>query len=162
MASPDVAAPPSAFDLEVETLIIGAGACGMIAALAAHEAGQDVLLLEADPIPTGSTAPFKSYLNGRPKRPHPVSARSEVRYTVCSRYMTPMPTLFIPHVSGPSPKSPGRSILIMSAHRSASVWLHHGAAPMRPTAIIPQVREQLLVFSSSFRSHTRAGSLRSE
>ncbi|HCT33153.1 MAG TPA: 3-ketosteroid dehydrogenase, partial [Sulfitobacter sp.] len=56
MANPDVAAPPSAFDLEVETLIIGAGACGMIAALAAHEAGQDVLLLEADAIPTGSTA----------------------------------------------------------------------------------------------------------
>jgi UDP-N-acetylglucosamine enolpyruvyl transferase len=36
MANPDVAAPPSAFDLEVETLIIGAGACGMIAALAAQ------------------------------------------------------------------------------------------------------------------------------
>ncbi|MEH6647676.1 FAD-dependent oxidoreductase [Sulfitobacter sp.] len=48
--------PLAAFDLSVETLIIGAGACGMVAALAAHEAGQDVLLVEADPVPSGSTA----------------------------------------------------------------------------------------------------------
>lgn len=44
------------FDLEVETLIIGAGACGLVAALAADEAGQEVLVLEADPVPRGSTA----------------------------------------------------------------------------------------------------------
>lgn len=56
MVNPDVAPPPGSFDLEVETLIIGAGACGMVAALAAFEAGQDVLLIEADPIPSGSTA----------------------------------------------------------------------------------------------------------
>ncbi|HDZ82893.1 MAG TPA: FAD-dependent oxidoreductase [Roseobacter sp.] len=56
MASADIAAPPSDFDFDVETLIIGAGACGMVAALAAHEAGQDVLLVEADAVPTGSTA----------------------------------------------------------------------------------------------------------
>lgn len=56
MANPDVVQPPEVFDLEVETLIIGAGACGMVAALAAHEAGQDVLLVEADPVPNGSTA----------------------------------------------------------------------------------------------------------
>lgn len=56
MANPDVAPPLPAYDIDVETLIIGAGACGMIAALAAHEAGQDVLLIEADALPTGSTA----------------------------------------------------------------------------------------------------------
>lgn len=56
MAAPDVAAPLGAYDIDVETLIIGAGACGMIAALAAHEAGQDVLVIEADPLPSGSTA----------------------------------------------------------------------------------------------------------
>ncbi|SFT10823.1 fumarate reductase flavoprotein subunit [Sulfitobacter marinus] len=56
MAAPDVAAPPDRFDLEVETLIIGAGACGLVAALAAHETDQDVLLIEADAVPSGSTA----------------------------------------------------------------------------------------------------------
>ncbi len=48
--------PDGGFTLEVETLIIGAGACGMVAALAAQEAGQEVLVLEADPVPAGSTA----------------------------------------------------------------------------------------------------------
>lgn len=51
-----VAPPPSAFDLECETLIVGAGACGLVAALAAHEAGQGVLVVEADAVPSGSTA----------------------------------------------------------------------------------------------------------
>lgn len=48
--------PADGFDLDVETLIIGAGACGMVAALAASEAGQSALVLEADAIATGSTA----------------------------------------------------------------------------------------------------------
>lgn len=52
----DVTPPPDRYDLECETLIIGAGACGLVAALAAHEAGQQVLVIEADPIPRGSTA----------------------------------------------------------------------------------------------------------
>lgn len=56
MATADIASPPAEFDLTVETLIIGAGACGMVAALAAYEAEQDVLLVEADPVPSGSTA----------------------------------------------------------------------------------------------------------
>ncbi len=56
MANPDVQPPRDSYDIDVETLIIGAGACGMVAALAAHETGQDVLLIEADPLPTGSTA----------------------------------------------------------------------------------------------------------
>ncbi len=56
MANPEIKPPLDTYDLDVETLIIGAGACGMIAALVAHEAGQDVLLIEADPLPSGSTA----------------------------------------------------------------------------------------------------------
>ncbi|KIN70469.1 putative 3-ketosteroid dehydrogenase [Sulfitobacter noctilucae] len=51
-----IASPPDAFDFEVETLIIGAGACGLVAALSAHEAGQEVLVIEADAVPSGSTA----------------------------------------------------------------------------------------------------------
>ncbi|MEM7567411.1 MAG: FAD-dependent oxidoreductase [Pseudomonadota bacterium] len=49
-------APAEGFPLSVETLVIGAGACGMVAALAATEAGETVLVLEADPVPSGSTA----------------------------------------------------------------------------------------------------------
>lgn len=48
--------PSGEADLEVETLIIGAGCAGMVAALAAHEMGQDVLVLERDALPSGSTA----------------------------------------------------------------------------------------------------------
>jgi len=48
--------PCNTFDLHVDTLIIGAGACGLVAALAACEAGQEVLVIEADAVPAGSTA----------------------------------------------------------------------------------------------------------
>lgn len=44
------------FPLHVPVLVIGAGACGLTAALAAHDAGADVLVLERDPSPSGSTA----------------------------------------------------------------------------------------------------------
>ncbi|MCR9125165.1 MAG: FAD-dependent oxidoreductase [Rhodobacteraceae bacterium] len=52
----DLAPPPAAFDAHVPTVIVGAGACGLIAALAAQAAGQQVLVLERDPVPAGSTA----------------------------------------------------------------------------------------------------------
>ena len=48
--------PSGGYDLDIETLIIGAGAAGMVAALAAHEDGQRVLVVEADAVPSGSTA----------------------------------------------------------------------------------------------------------
>ena len=46
-----VLAPPDSFDIDVETLIVGGGAAGMVASLAAHEAGQHVLVVEADAVP---------------------------------------------------------------------------------------------------------------
>jgi len=48
-------APPR-FETEIEVLIIGAGACGLTAALAASETCEDVLVLERDAAPSGSTA----------------------------------------------------------------------------------------------------------
>lgn len=44
------------FDFKVPVLIIGAGASGLVAALAAKDAGVDPVVLERDPIPRGSTA----------------------------------------------------------------------------------------------------------
>jgi fumarate reductase flavoprotein subunit len=44
------------FPLEVPVLVIGGGACGLTAALAARDAGTEVLVLERDPSPSGSTA----------------------------------------------------------------------------------------------------------
>lgn len=44
------------FDAHTQVLIIGAGACGCVAALAAHERGAQVLVLERDARPSGSTS----------------------------------------------------------------------------------------------------------
>ena len=44
------------FDAETAIIVIGAGACGLVAALAASEAGAEVIVLERDAIPQGSTA----------------------------------------------------------------------------------------------------------
>ena len=45
-----------AFDSEIPVVVIGAGACGIVSALTAREAGADVLVIERDEIPQGSTA----------------------------------------------------------------------------------------------------------
>ena len=44
------------FDAEVPIIIVGAGACGLIAAMAATGNGGEVFVLERDPVPQGSTA----------------------------------------------------------------------------------------------------------
>jgi fumarate reductase flavoprotein subunit len=44
------------FEYSVPVVVIGAGACGLTAALAAKEAGVEVLVLERDAKPSGSTA----------------------------------------------------------------------------------------------------------
>ncbi|MBL8590775.1 MAG: FAD-dependent oxidoreductase [Methylobacteriaceae bacterium] len=47
---------PPAFGATTQVLVIGAGAGGLVAALAAREAGAEVLVLERDSLPRGSTA----------------------------------------------------------------------------------------------------------
>lgn len=44
------------FDFDIPVVVVGAGACGLTAALAAHDAGADVLILERDENPQGSTS----------------------------------------------------------------------------------------------------------
>lgn len=51
-----LSAAAATFDYSVPTLVAGGGACGLIAALAAHAAGQEVVVIERDPLPRGSTS----------------------------------------------------------------------------------------------------------
>ncbi|MDC7987504.1 FAD-dependent oxidoreductase, partial [Rhodoplanes sp. TEM] len=44
------------FEVEMPVVVIGAGAAGLVAALSARAEGADVLVLERDPVPRGSTA----------------------------------------------------------------------------------------------------------
>ena len=53
---PVLRAAEKAFETSVPVLIIGAGACGCTAALAAHEAGAGVMILERDDKPRGNTS----------------------------------------------------------------------------------------------------------
>ncbi|MGI9415383.1 MAG: FAD-dependent oxidoreductase, partial [Hyphomicrobiales bacterium] len=56
------------FDTDVQVLIIGAGACGLTAALAARDRGSDVLVLERDATPSGSTALSSGFVPAAPTR----------------------------------------------------------------------------------------------
>ena len=51
-----VQSPPAAFDFETDVVVVGAGACGLCAALAAADEGAEVLVLERDASALGSTA----------------------------------------------------------------------------------------------------------
>ena len=53
---PVLDAAGTAFDVTVPVLIVGAGACGCTAALAAHERGAEVVILERDATPRGNTS----------------------------------------------------------------------------------------------------------
>ena len=50
------------FETHVQVLIIGAGACGLTAALRAHDAGADVVVLEREPNLSGSTAMSSGFI----------------------------------------------------------------------------------------------------
>ncbi|MBP2551454.1 fumarate reductase flavoprotein subunit [Neorhizobium galegae] len=51
-----------AFDVEFPVVVVGAGAAGLTAALAARDAGAEVLLLERDETPRGSTSMSQGYV----------------------------------------------------------------------------------------------------
>ncbi|MDO5604301.1 MAG: FAD-dependent oxidoreductase [Paracoccus sp. (in: a-proteobacteria)] len=50
------------FDAHVPLVIIGGGGCGLVAALAAQDAGAEALVLERDPVPRGSTAMSSGFI----------------------------------------------------------------------------------------------------
>jgi fumarate reductase flavoprotein subunit len=51
-----ILAPPRSFSATVPVIVAGAGACGLTAALAARDSGVDVLVLERDATPQGTTS----------------------------------------------------------------------------------------------------------
>ena len=53
---PVLPADKASFDVSVPVLVVGAGACGLTAALSAADSGAEVLILERDPRPSGSTS----------------------------------------------------------------------------------------------------------
>jgi fumarate reductase flavoprotein subunit len=50
------------FDVSTQVAVIGAGACGFTAAIAAAEGGAEVMLIERDPRPHGSTGMSQGYV----------------------------------------------------------------------------------------------------
>lgn len=54
--------------MKFPVVIVGAGACGLVAALAARDAGAEVLLLERDASPSGSTALSSGFVPAAPTR----------------------------------------------------------------------------------------------
>lgn len=59
---PIVERSPAGFEMDVPVIVVGAGATGMVASLAAREAGAEVLLLERDESPRGSTSMSQGYI----------------------------------------------------------------------------------------------------
>lgn len=53
---------PQTYDIEVEVLVVGAGATGLCAGLAARDGGAEVLVLERDETPRGSTSMSQGYV----------------------------------------------------------------------------------------------------
>ena len=58
----DVERSKQEFEIEVPVVVVGAGAAGLTAALAARELGVDVLLIERDQVPRGSTTMSQGYV----------------------------------------------------------------------------------------------------
>jgi fumarate reductase flavoprotein subunit len=55
-------AQPESLDIETDVLVIGAGACGLVASLAAHDGGADVVVVERDASPSGSTSMSSGFI----------------------------------------------------------------------------------------------------
>ncbi|MDH3667735.1 MAG: FAD-dependent oxidoreductase [Paracoccaceae bacterium] len=58
----EIAPPLDTHDIETGVVIIGGGACGLVAGLRALEAGAEVIVLERDPRPMGSTSMSSGFI----------------------------------------------------------------------------------------------------
>lgn len=53
---------PAVLDVTTDVLVIGAGACGLVAALRAADAGASVIVVERDSVPAGSTSMSSGFI----------------------------------------------------------------------------------------------------
>ncbi|MEM9146203.1 MAG: FAD-dependent oxidoreductase [Pseudomonadota bacterium] len=60
--TPDVVYGPLVAETAADVVVIGGGACGLVAALAAADAGAEVIVLERDASPSGSTAMSSGFI----------------------------------------------------------------------------------------------------
>ena len=75
------AAPIGSFEVSAPVVIVGAGAAGLCAALSAHESGVDVVVVERDSLPRGSTVdPGGRYALSA------ISRRQRQCRAICRRY----------------------------------------------------------------------------
>jgi fumarate reductase flavoprotein subunit len=78
---PILSVPAAPFDPSVAVVIVGAGACGLTAALAARDGGAEVLVLERDHTPRGSTAMSQGNIAAagtRSQRDHGIDDSGEI------------------------------------------------------------------------------------
>ena len=54
--------------MKIQVVVVGAGACGLVAALAARDAGAEVVIIERDSSPSGSTALSSGFVPAAPTR----------------------------------------------------------------------------------------------
>ena len=71
---------------QVPLLIVGAGAAGLCAALAAKEAGVEAVLIERDAVPSGSTALSAGLIPAAGTRFQRDKGIADSRRIVCRRY----------------------------------------------------------------------------
>ncbi len=105
---------------EIPVLVIGAGACGLVAALAASESGAQALVIERDKRPSGNTSLSQGLI--------PAAGTFEQR----RKGIKDDPAAFAADIMGKAKGGPDRAIVDMIAHEAGPTvdWLiqTHGVA----------------------------------
>lgn len=111
--------PPEGFDLATDVIVVGAGACGLCAALAARDGGAEVIVLERDSTPLGTTSMSTGLI--------PAAGTPEQ----AARGIVDAPDLFAADILGKAKGETDAAIVARLAEESADTvaWLQgaHGA-----------------------------------
>lgn len=106
--------------VEVQTLVIGGGACGLVAALTAKRLGTEVLVLERDASPTGSTALSSGLIPAAGTRLQEAKGVADSPDLLASDILR--------KVKGRTDEELARAVAAMSADAIHDLADHHGVA----------------------------------